>query len=85
MAVCTDCKQDMLTVTECTWQLIQVDGQFFLRSTERFDEQNGKCHDCNVVHGNVHHYGCDVERCPKCGGQLISCECRKGKLGKIIR
>ncbi len=34
-----------------------------------------KCHDCNVTKGNFHHRGCDMERCPKCKGQLISCGC----------
>lgn len=33
------------------------------------------CHDCNVAPGGVHHWGCDVEECPKCHGQLISCGC----------
>jgi hypothetical protein len=33
------------------------------------------CHDCSVIAGQIHVFGCDVERCPVCGGQLIYCEC----------
>lgn len=33
------------------------------------------CHDCHVIKGEFHVPGCDVERCPSCGGQVIGCEC----------
>lgn len=33
------------------------------------------CGDCNATYGRVHHFGCDLEQCPKCGGQLLGCDC----------
>jgi hypothetical protein len=33
------------------------------------------CHDCGAKEGELHQTGCDMERCPFCGGQLISCDC----------
>lgn len=39
------------------------------------------CHDCGCKEGEIHDYGCDMERCPFCGGQLISCDCCYKKLG----
>jgi hypothetical protein len=44
--------------------------------TQRWD-----CHDCGCKEGELHQYGCDMEECPFCGGQLLSCDCKYHKLG----
>lgn len=33
------------------------------------------CPECKASPGQLHQCGCDVETCPYCGCQLISCEC----------
>lgn len=33
------------------------------------------CGDCSAADGEFHGFGCDFEQCPKCGNQLISCDC----------
>lgn len=39
------------------------------------------CHDCGCEEGQIHKFGCDMEQCPFCGGQLISCGCMYKQLG----
>ena len=34
-----------------------------------------KCGACGVSEGELHELGCDQERCPCCGNQLIGCDC----------
>jgi hypothetical protein len=38
-------------------------------------DRSTRCGDCGVGRGGVHHHGCDLEQCPACDGQLISCGC----------
>lgn len=33
------------------------------------------CLDCGVKPGERHRHGCDVQRCPFCGSQLLTCNC----------
>jgi hypothetical protein len=42
---------------------------------ERKKQPRSACHDCAVLPGQFHVPGCDIEQCPACGGQNISCGC----------
>ena len=43
------------------------------------------CHDCACLKGQFHAIGCDVERCPKCGAQAISCPCTESMRDEKIK
>ena len=79
-AICKVCKKEMARNGGCTegWVVYKIDGKLdiFNRTTHNHQITEGEpCHDCNAKAGEYHHWGCDMERCPRCGGQLISCDC----------
>jgi hypothetical protein len=77
MALCDWCEHEMTadTVKTCTGnETVYFSGSESLPSLP-YTGPGKRCHDCNVARGGKHHPGCDMERCPKCGGQLISCGC----------
>jgi predicted Zn-ribbon and HTH transcriptional regulator len=80
MAKCEECEKEMSKAKSCSkdYGTIMIDGKTYKRDTKYFDI-NKRCHDCGIENkkGNLHHFSCDMERCPKCKGQLISCDCNK--------
>lgn len=47
---------------------------FYIFQTMQSSREKKICHDCGCKEGELHQVGCDMERCYKCGGQLISCD-----------
>jgi hypothetical protein len=72
VAVCMCCGREMLTADSC---LRDEDAIPYGRESYFNSELPTRCHDCGVAVGGVHHPGCDMEACPACHGQLISCSC----------
>jgi hypothetical protein len=77
MAICPDCKQEMLTAASCTLKWVKISGIWHRRLNECYAEYGERCGDCGIINrpGYAHHQGCDNERCPKCGGQFLGCGC----------
>jgi len=60
----------------CTDAYVTIDGVDYPRTRlDIVDAVQGRCGDCGVTVGALHHPGCDMECCPKCGRQQISCGC----------
>lgn len=72
MAECPCCKREMLTSEGCAFTHITINGKDYER--ERW-KGPGRCPDCAAAPGGYHHPCCDQEKCPRCGWQMLSCEC----------
>jgi hypothetical protein len=73
MAKCQYCKSEMEKSATCSWNKV-VDFPDGTR-LPALAYLGDRCHDCGIKAGGHHHPGCDMEVCPKCKGQLISCGC----------
>ena len=80
-ALCRMCGEDMHAAVTCKELPVEtIDGPMapvpYGSEAEDWGAASGApCHDCNVRPGGFHHPGCDVESCPRCGGQLLTCDC----------
>lgn len=72
---CQDCGKEMLKAKGCTLDKVLHNDKWIDRDREFWQDEGKRCGDCGALSGEVHHYGCDNERCPVCGGQFIGCEC----------
>ena len=69
-----ECGLEMTPGSECGLDMVIAHGGWHRRCTEHWCKPGESCHDCNAAHGKLHHVGCDNERCPVCGGQLLMCD-----------
>jgi hypothetical protein len=62
----------------CTLNGVEVARVRYGRERRPWIGVRGPCGDCAVIAGEYHVPGCDLEQCPSCAGQLLSCRCTRG-------
>ena len=85
-ATCQHCKKKMSHGNGCTFKYLAKTETSKAINRIPYEDPNGEdydCHDCNVSEGQIHHEGCDMERCPNCKGQLLSCDCTWGFIRRV--
>ncbi len=53
----------------------QEEKELIISATEEYDKSKYNCSDCGNDKGEYHREGCDIERCPICKLQLLTCDC----------
>ena len=73
--ICKRCKHEICGTNHC---LLACDVRFadgVRMAALPYQSASGQtCGDCAVIDGSVHHQYCDMEECPRCGGQLVGCD-----------
>jgi hypothetical protein len=72
MAACPTCSREMLAAHSCRIRLSAIRYGSETHPAEPWPEP---CRDCGVSNGGIHHPGCCLEQCSRCGDQRLGCGC----------